>query len=275
MKQPQLKYFYRVLAALVAVLVLSLSYLGFIYAVSPEAIRQPLLEHYHFRMQLVVDDKAVNFADDAFQEGYSKDQCNALLPEHPIHFHDNQDQFVHIHWEGMTGGLVMKYYGWDYFGGPDSVLGYRFDDRLVNPKKVPIHGEVLPAVPAGAHFYVYTGDETGHQRQNFDDWKYQDLEEFFGTASNFPAHQINMEKRKTGWLDRLFPPAYAHGGEDHSGSTASQAGDEHETETERLTRINNLLGNVVIFVQTEQPTDQQIKDRFSKLLPLTDSTCGG
>ena len=47
-----------------------------------------------------------------------------------------------------------------------------------------------------------------------------------------------------------------------------------ETEEEQLTRINNLVGNVVIFVQSDKPTDRQIKDRFNDLEPLTDSSCG-
>ena len=48
-----------------------------------------------------------------------------------------------------------------------------------------------------------------------------------------------------------------------------------ETEEEKLTRINNMIGNVVIFVQKDKPTDQQIKERFNDLEPLSDSTCGG
>lgn len=72
-------------------------------------------------------------------------------------------------------------------------------------------------------------------------------------------------------LDKVFPKALAHGGEDDGND--GEAGEE--SEEQKLTRINNLVGNVVIFAQKDKPTDQQIKDRFNKLEPLSDSTCGG
>jgi hypothetical protein len=229
------------------------------------------MEHYHFRMQILVNGKAEDFSTKAYQTGYAKDQCNANLPEQPIHFHDNKDQFTHIHWEGMTGGMVMKYYGWNYIGGMNNALGYKLDN-LKDPQKVTTHGNYLPTVPKDVTFYVYTGDENGYQEKSFNDWKTQDLETFFGTTSNFPAHDINKGKQ-TSLLDKVFPKVYAHG-------TATDAdGDDGakpaETQEEKLTRINNMIGNVVIFVQKDKPTDQQIKERFNDLEPLTDSTCGG
>lgn len=253
-----------VLLALVLLLVL---YAGYIYASSPAVIREPKLEHYHFRMQVLVNGKYENFGDIKYQQEYEKDQCNANLPEQPIHFHDNKDQFMHIHWENMTGGMVMKYYGWNYIGGLDNALGYKLDN-LKDIQKVTTHGNVLPAVPADAKFYIYTGDENGYQERSFEDWKNKDLEEFFGKVSNFPAHELN--KQQSNLLNKLFPKAYAHGTEDHP-----EPASNNETDEQRLTRINNLIGNVVIFVQKDKPTNQQIKERFNDLEPLSDSTCGG
>jgi hypothetical protein len=250
-----------------ALLFIPISYAGYVYAVSPEVIRNPKLEHYHFRMQILANGKAEDFSTKAYQTGYAKDQCNASLPEQPIHFHDNIDQFTHIHWEGMTGGMVMKYYGWNYIGGMSNALGYKLDN-LKDPQEVTTHGNYLPAIPKDTAFYVYTGDENGYEERSFEDWKTQDLETFFNTTSNFPAHEQN---KQASLLDKVFPKALAHGGEDdgNDGETGE------ETEQEKLTRINNLIGNVVIFVQKDKPSDQQIKDRFNDLEPLTDSTCGG
>lgn len=251
-----------------ALLLVPISYAGYVYAASPAVIRDPKLEHYHFRMQILVNGKAEDFSSKAYQTGYAKDQCNANLPEQPIHFHDNKDQFTHIHWEGMTGGMVMKYYGWNYIGGMSNALGYKLDN-LKDPQKVTIHGNYLPAVPKDATFYVYSGDENSYKERNFDDWKSQDLETFFNKTSNFPAHDINKGKQ-TSLLDKVFPKVYAHGTENDA-----DGNDGTETEQEKRTRINNLVGSVVIFVQKDKPTDQQIKDRFNKLLLLDDSTCGG
>lgn len=251
--------------AAAAVLVALVAATGYIYAVSPGPIRQPAMEHYHFRLQVVVNGQPVDFGGQPFQTAYDKGQCSADLSEQPIHFHDQKDQFVHIHWQGMTGGLVLKNYGWNFVGGAGNKLGYRLDG-LPRLKSVPIHGQNLPALAGNETFWVYTGDGQGYQKRLFDDFKKQNLEDFFGKASNF-----RTAAAPAGLVDRLFPKAYAHGGEAHSHAS----GAETETDEERLTRINNLLGNVVIFVQPSEPSDPHIKARFADLEPLSDSTCGG
>jgi hypothetical protein len=263
---PRFKVVLMVVLTLVSMFI---AYVIYIYAASPGVVREPKLEHYHFRMQILVDGKAENFADKKYQTGYIKDQCNANLPEQPIHFHDNKDQFTHIHWEGMTGGMVLKYYGWDFIGGLNDALGYKLDD-LSDIQKVTTHGDYLPKTASHTNFYTYTGDEKGYKERSFEDFKRQDLEQFFGKTSNMPAHEMN-KNGETSFIDSLFPTAYAHGSEDHNMPTSPKT----ETEEEKLTRINNLIGNVVIFAQKDKPTDQQIKERFSNLAPLTDSTCGG
>lgn len=262
------KQWVRILVVVAIGLLAQPLYAAYTFAITPSVIRSPKLEHYHFRMQILVQGKAEDFSTDAYQTEYAKDQCTADLPAQPIHFHDHKNQIVHIHWEGITGGMVLKYYGWNYIGGVSDALGYRLEG-FTHRTKVPIHGTTLPAVPAGAHFYVYTGDETGYQERNFNDWTGKDLEDFFGRTSNFPAHKTNKGIH-TSLLNQLFPKASAHG------VVADEQGvDANETQSEKLTRINNLLGNVVIFVQNDKPTDAQIKDRFNHLEPLSESTCGG
>lgn len=254
--------------ALMVLIILAIgAYGGYIYAATPAVVRNPKLEHYHFRMQILVDGKAENFSEAKYQQDYAKDQCSALIPEQPIHFHDNKDQFTHIHWEGMTGGMALKYYGWNRIGGVNNALGYRLDD-LKEIRKIDIHGKALPSIPSHHKLYIYTGDENSYKERSFEDFKKQDLEQFFGTTSNFPAHELN--KQKTSLLDSVFPKAYAHGLENDADSN-----DAAETHEEKLTRINNLVGNVVIFAQEDKPTDQQIEDRFNNLEPLSESTCGG
>ena len=260
-KQPLFRRWFVVVPAMVLV-VIGLA-IGYVYAVSPGPIRKPQMEHFHFRLQVLVDGKAVDFSSPLFQNVYAKGQCTGDLTEQPIHFHDGKDQFVHIHWAGMTGGMVLKNYGWNFIGGRDGLLGYRIDD-MPHLKAVPIHDNALPDVPNGANFWVYSGDEQGYQKRTLDDFKKQDLEKFFGKQSSFKTFATSNSL-----LGLLFPKAYAHGSQVNGDTSVD------ETEAERLTRINNLLGNVVIFVQKDQPTDAQIKARFASLEPLSDSTCGG
>ena len=263
------------LAALVALLILIPAVIaGYAFAVSPSTIRTPKFEHYHFRMQVLVNGKAEDFSQQGYQTGYKKDQCNANLPEQPIHFHDNKDQFTHIHWEGMTGGMVMKYYGWNLIGGPDDALGYKLDD-LTDVQKVTTHGDYLPEIPDGAEIYVYSGDEKDYKTRTLAEWRDQDLEKFFNKVSNSPAHELNKQGGDP--LSAIFPTASAHS--DATEPAAEELNVEtdaqKESETEKLTRINNLIGNVVIFVQKDAPTDEEIQHRFDMLAPLSESTCGG
>lgn len=240
------------------VIILLLAGIG-AYILTPAAIRRPSSDHYHFRTQIIVNGKAVNFAHHRFQEGYSKDNCSAELTNSPFHFHDSRDQLTHVHWDNLTGGQLLKYYGWNRIGGVPNNLGYRFD-TFPKLQSVPIHGNVLPQLPDGEQLYIFTGDQNGFKQHDTKDFLKQDLETFFGKRSN-------LEKQAAGsWLDSLFPRASAHGHPDHA--------DEGHSEAE-LEDINNLLGNVVIFAQKERPTDDEVQARFAYLVPLEASTCGG
>lgn len=244
-----------------AAVIALIGWAGYVYSVSPAPIRRPQLEHAHLRIQLFVDGDAVDFGQDKFQEPYDPGQCSADITDTPIHFHDNKDQFLHLHWKGITGGMVLKYYGWNFAGGPNNLLGYRLDE-LPKVKSVKIYDDALPEYPKNAKLWIYTGGKDQYKQRSSEDFVNKDFEEFFGVRSN-----VNVEV--SSWIDRLFPSAYAHGGS-HSGE-----GEEDESDEERLSRIQNLLGNVVIFAQKDKPSDDKVKEAFEHLDPLEDSTCGG
>lgn len=225
------------------------------YFMTPLSVRNPEVAHYHFRMQLIVEGNQVDFSQDAFQKGYAKDFCIDEIAAEPIHFHDNIDQFVHIHWKGTTGGQLLKYYGWNKIGGIPNTLGFRFDNGIKNIK---IHGNNLPSIPEKSNFFIYIGDEHEYQQKPWQDFLKQDLEAFFGKSYS----------QKKNYFSLFFPQVYAHGVE-------SKEDTEHETEDERLDKINTLIGNVVIFVQENEPKDEEIKDKFNNLVPLGESTCAG
>jgi len=244
-------------------LVLVGGWYGYVYASTPAHIRNPTYQHYHFRTQIAVDGKTVDFSEDKFQEesNANASTCSAEVGSVPIDFHDKIDQLTHVHWSGMTGGEFLKDYGWNYIGGGDEVLGQRYDDGL-KPTPVNIYGRLLPKVSDNANFYVYTGNKDSYQQKNWDDFLNQDIETFFGKKSNI-GHSQEVSFNISNWL---FPKASAHGGvvDEHASSKSE----------EELTRINNLVGNVVIFAQEDQPSKKQIKERFNNLVPLHESTCG-
>jgi hypothetical protein len=126
---------------------------------------------------------------------------------------------------------------------------------------------LLPVIPDDANFYVYIGDADSYEQKDWDTFLSEDLEDFMGKKS-----YLNTDDETSfNPLDLFTQKAYAHGGEVDEHSEPIE-GEEDEA---RLERINNLIGNVVIFVQNEEPTDEQIKDRFNNLTPLHDSVCGG
>lgn len=236
---------------------------GYLYVSTPEYIRKPSYQHYHFRTQILVDGKAVDFSKDEFQKVIATSKtCSAEVGSVPIDFHDKMDQLTHVHWNGMTGGEFLKYFGWNFSGGSGELLGWRYDDGLI-PNSVKIYGKLLPSISKKTNFYVYIGDRKDYQQKSWNDFLNQDLETFFGKKSNI-GHSEELSFRNV--LNWLFPKASAHGDEiDEHPSSKSE---------EELTRINNLVGNVVIFAQDKEPTKEQIKGRFDKLVPLHQSTCG-
>lgn len=252
-----------VFVTVAAVMVLVGGVYGYLYASIPEHIRKPTFQHYHFRSQILVDGKAVDFSKDEFQEETgTATTCNAAVGGVPMDFHDKMDQLAHVHWNGMTGGEFLKYFGWNFIGGSDELLGRRYDAGVM-PQSVKIYGKLLPSLPDKANFFVYVGDKNSYQQKSWNEFLNQNLETFFGKKSNI-GHSDEVSSNTV--LDWLFPKAYAHG----------EVMDEHPSikSEEELTRINNVIGNVVIFTQEEEPTKEQVKARFDNLVPLHDSTCG-
>lgn len=244
------------------IILLVAGWYGYTYASTPAHIRKPAFQHYHFRTQILVDGKAVDFSEDKFQEkAAAATTCSAAVSSSPIHFHDRQDQLTHVHWAKMTGGEFLKYYGWNYIGGSDDVLGHRYDSGLL-PKTVKIYGRLLPSVPKAARFYVYTGDKNKYEQKNWQGFLKQDLETFFGKKSNIGHKDVGFNI-----FSKLSAKALAHAGDTLDEEPSDKSDEE-------LTRINNLVGNVVIFAQEKEPTAAEVQARFNKLVPLRDSTCG-
>jgi len=256
-----------IIGVVATVLLLSGAFYGYLYASTPSHLRSPEFEHYHFRAQIVVDGEPVDFSQAEFQEDYDATSCSAELTGQPIDFHDEQDQMAHVHWSGVTGGEFLKFYGWNLVGGEDDSLGRRYDQGMMRAHKIETAGELLPAQPDDANYFVYIGDKDSYTQMDWNDFLNQDLEDFMGKKS-----YLNTDNETSfNPLDLFTQKVYAHGDEVDVHAEPIE-GEEDEA---RLERINNLIGNVVIFAQNEEPSDEQIMDRFDNLTPLHDSVCGG
>jgi hypothetical protein len=245
-------------------------------------ISYPAKDHSHFRLQYVYHGVPQNLADSKYQTPYDKGQCDGSLTKEPIHLHDKKNQIVHFHWARITGGQVLKNYGVNLIGGQDDVLGYKLD-QISNLKiqPVPIFGKVLPQPNNEDKIWVYTGEPNKNMSRTIEDFKTQDIETFLGKDS-----QVRKDEEKygdkTSFLGSVV--ASAHGDErliladlntaPTSSSSTPTTAKSNKTE-EELKQINNLLGNIVLFVQPDEPTQNQVEERFANLEPLSDSVCGG
>ena len=293
------------LSSLLVLFVLSLTTLHF---VTPSRLAYPKQDHFHFRLQYVFHGQAEDFGSPRYQIEYIKDVCSGLLTESPIHFHDKKDQIVHLHWRGITGGDVLKFYGNNRVGGLDNIMGYKLDQMLSSSPKItqiPIHSTSLPKPSGSDKYYIYTGDKSQFQKKDIQDFTNKTLEEFLGQNSKTRVEfeeVEKLEKSKTSF-NPLTIQAQAHSGQEHktldeaqlhelnlkkteaekvavvalnNQVSLSSVSSSSPTKTEEeLKEINNLIGNIVIFVQASEPTNEQIKARFDNLTPLSPSVCGG
>jgi hypothetical protein len=264
---------------IILLVILSLAVpLGWAYYNTPSNIAFPKTDHYHFRMWISIDGKAENFDSSKYQHPYEPGICKGDLVAEPFHFHDNRDQLMHIHWSNMTGGQLLKFYGWNFIGGIDNNMGVRYDKLLSFPPSfasLPIHGG-LPERPKDTSYWIYTGDkkEDGtitYEKKNFDDFVKKDLEDFFGKKSTLRQQREESEQfqRRTSFFNSVNTLA----AEGH-GSSHGTINPDNKTK-EELEKVNNLLGNVAIFVQKNEPTAEQIKAKFGNPVTLDASSCGG
>jgi len=241
---------------LVSILIAVGSYFGYSYFAQANQ-KDIVAAHHHFRMQLIIEGQYIDLSQDEFQEDYEKGSCSAELPKTPIHLHDGVDQIVHIHWDKIKGGQVLKYYGLNLIDKNNEILEYQ-PSKDIKLNKVEIKGDLIPSPNETSTFWVYTGKKDEYKKRDLQDFLVQDLETFFDKKSTLTQQREELKEINY----NLFKSIKAD----------ADSGKHSEGELEE---IQNLIGNVVIFVQENEPTDQEIRDRFNQLTPLGDSVCGG
>lgn len=315
-----LKILGSVIGLILALIIISTSIL---FLLTPDRIKFAKSDHYHFRLQYIYKGQSEDFGSPRYQTDYVKDVCSGAITESPIHFHDNKDQIVHVHWQDMTGGDVLKFYGVDLVGGMSGAMGLKFDELLKLPPQfiwLPIHSNSLPEASPDEQYYVYVGDKDSHIKKDFKDFLNQSVEKFIGVNSKVRLDKEESDKWQKKISSNSFSPnnlldiiqVKAHNGEDHQTLSEAEAHEQKvklelkekedlelrnnqaidsKSKTERtakiskietiikteeeLKQINNMIGNIVIFVQKEEPSSEQINARFNKLEPLSPSVCGG
>jgi hypothetical protein len=252
--------FLTIIISIVGVIIISFA---FIYFATPTRLAYPKTDHSHIRLQYVYHGKSEDFGSNKYQVKYDKNVCNGGITDTPLHFHDNEDQVLHLHWQRLTGGDILKYYGNNKTVGLGNVMGFRLDKLAINhfPDVVNNFGDILPKTEKEDKYYVYTGEKDNYIKRDFNDFINKDIESFLG--KNSILREQFEEVNKT---SNIFETnVYAH----------SEVTKNSNKSEEELKQINNLLGNIVIFVQKDEPSNDKVKERFDNLAPLEDSVCGG
>lgn len=253
-------------AALALIMIGGLFTVNSLSAPSTKNIQEPQLAHHHLRMQMIVDGEFQHFNTGEYQQDYAKDGCSGDITESPIHFHDNDGQMLHIHWADITGGQVLKYYGLNYIKGDDDKLGVRKDEDG-NKVDVPIRGNLLPEPNKDSKVWVYISDdsnEDGYVKYDTNKFLKTDFEEIYGIESTAYAHSVDIH-------DENMNDDTSMEGEDDT----SPYSEEPEFTQDQLSQLNNVLGDLVIFIQNEEPSNDKITNRFNDFEQLGKSICGG
>ena len=104
----------KVIGISIGIIIFTTLFVGiFFTSISPLHISFPKSTHSHFRLQIWHHGEQINFSDETFQTPYNPLVCDQNITETPIHFHDSQKEIVHLHWKGITGYDVLKNYGWN------------------------------------------------------------------------------------------------------------------------------------------------------------------
>ena len=187
--------------------------------------------------------------------------------------------------------------------------------RKQNFRPVQIHTKALPNPQVEDKIWIFSGDEKSSVERETKEFVNKDLESFFGMESqarkdeekygttsfldtiqgqikvsahnNSQSHTetpntqnladtaINTTDRTNELINQLQNSSSVSSSSSSKPNYGSSVYGGVQKTQEELKILNNILGNVVIFVQKDQPTAEQVKTQFAALEPLSNSVCGG
>lgn len=253
--------------AVVLIVMPVLVFIARVYSTTPANLRRPQTANHYFRLQVVVEGETVDFGQSPYQDPGLQTQCGDSLAQRPLYASSGLDQIIHVRWAGIRGGDVLKYYGINNLGSQDGFLGYRLDES-VRPQKIDILGNFLPLPEEDSEYWVYTNDPAGvilYRNRTIDDFNLLDLETFLDKKSTLTQSREDEAEK-----DRWFDPVITAFAQDEIAEDPAESTSE-EDEEEELPQ--DFLGDIVIFVQEDQPEIEEIIDRFENVVELPNIRC--
>jgi hypothetical protein len=246
----------------ILVICLVLCFLLFVFTtvISRPHFNSPVGTYYRIRLQVIIDSIPVNFSEGSFKsQGSNTDPCGEKLTKEPVYIETDKSQILRVHWEGITGGEILKYFGLNYIGGFDDTLGYRFD-KAPSISPIKIHGSNISKPNINNKMYIYKGNQQDFFQVEQQDFLFQDLE-FILKKSKIRQKHDSLNKNSIFGNIPVF------------GENSDQLNLNPQFTEGQLNELNNLIGNLVVFIQPGKPTTDQVAERFSKLEPLSSTVC--
>ncbi len=292
----------------IILLIVVMAIIGFNFA-SPKSISVPQKSNDIVRIQVIINGEKVDFANSIYQDSDKSLVCNDELATKPMAFLANQNQILHLKWQDINGKIFLKNYGFENTGPFKDYLGIRID-MLPNIKPVSIFEEALPKPKKPYNLFVYTGDKFSYEQRDENSFLLKPFDRFLSEVDKKPVHesldlitnaQVGLEDGKD-LNESTFLKEVMDNTEPINSSQVqtpkaefisdnpTQANQTPEQEEvivdEEIIEITNevisisdensedeLLGNIVVFIQETEPTTKEIEDRFLNLNPYNKPKC--
>lgn len=242
---------------------------------TPAAILRPRADHYHFRWLLAVEGELVDFSTGNFQMPTGGDTCSAALATEPFHFHDGVGQWVHVHWADLTGESLLKYYGWDFGGELPGLLGMRIDllEQFQWPVVATSAAQLPQPRPTVNNLYIYIVPFGGRaERVLTNQFRLSELADTFaGVASSQGLPTAGAEREQ---LPGFLKTVRAHTNTVNQTKSLPLSA-ARSRDLPQLPAGFETPGDILMFVQPDEPSAAQIQQQLQKVVAIPDSGCSG
>lgn len=220
----------------------------------------PRYEYAHIRMRLFVQGTEVDVQDLFSEYTLYRGACSGDVQRAPMSSVKKDPHSVRLMWKGLTGQDLFTFLGIAAHHQPvPKSLGYALGAPFPTSVPIPAHTQTLPeATNTNTFIFVRSGE--GFIERPLSWWLKNSLEKNMGRNS-----QIKLT-----WSTDI---ASAHE-EETEINTSSTDPFVLAQEQEEARMLNNILGDVVIFLdEPERPSDKEIENIFSTFPLITGGLC--
>ncbi len=215
----------------------------------------PQYEYAHIRLRVFVEGTEIDVGNNPNGTRLFQGACSAVLQKEPLATILKDPHSIRLMWKGVKLQDVFTYLGLrdtDFFG-------YVFSPSF-GVKKIPLEAKSIIVAPEATPRFLFIRTGEGYIEREISDWFGKSIEDVFGRSS-----QIRLS-----WYTPNIASAHEEEGEINTSSTDPLVILQEQEEARRL---NNVLGEGVLFIQHSRPENDQIQRAFDTFPLLSGSLC--